>query len=393
MIVIAVCGGVVAIVAMAMVTWCVIHRRKARAQKFTKLAEAQSPTGPAPDPEKQMAQAQDSRRVSPPPRIATSVNLSPISPVDTPYDDLTRYLRNPPYTGMTVGSSLHSPASPDLKDPFEEQQMGSLLGPLSARESLNARIALGTTALGNNGSSLTLPNVRDSSNMAYSPAARSSAFDPTTEHMPGTSPYFGHLAITPDNSLASQSMLRRPASSQTSTTVSSQEIDHILEMATIYGAAELPDMPRPAVTAPATLRSSAYMAGRESRRESGVMSPTYSIASPRVFEPMQGRTGSPTLSHKTSQSTVRTNRFREPPLAQLPSSPLPSPGVQPSFDVDGVVVRDSGLSGLQVPRAPEPAALMRNLSSMTRASVYSTDDDGLDGFTMLQPPPRRMGSL
>ncbi|KAH9851633.1 hypothetical protein C2E23DRAFT_869295 [Lenzites betulinus] len=386
-IVIAVCGGVVAIVAMAMVAWCVIHRRKARAQKFTKLAEAQSPTAPAgPDPEKQMMQAQDPRRVSPPPRIATDVNLSPISPVDAPYDDITRYLRNPPYTGMTVGSSLHSPSSPD---PFGEQQMGSLLGSLSARESLTARMGLGATALGNTGSTLlAVPPARESSTFAYERTpARSSAFDPMTEQMPGTSPYsyLGRLAVTPDNSLASQSVLRRPASVQTASTVSSQEIDHILEMATIYGAAELPDMPRAAVTAPATIRSSAYMAGRESR-----------VVSPAHGRSPSASTGvlSPTLTHQTSQSTLRigAGRFREPPLATLPMSPLPSPGARPSFDIDGVAVRDSGLSGLQAPRAPMPAALLRNVSSATRASVYSVDD-GLDDFTMLQPPPpRRMNS-
>ncbi|KAI0632526.1 hypothetical protein C8Q77DRAFT_930624 [Trametes polyzona] len=402
-IVIAVCGGVVAIVAMAMVAWCVVHRRKTRAEKFTKLAEAQSPTER--DPEKLQPPQRlpfDTRRVSPPPRIITSVNTSPISPVDPRYDELTRYLRNPPYTSMTLGSSLRTPTSPDPKDPFGEQQTGSLLGPLSARESLSAKDALGATALGQNGSTLTLPNVREADSVAYSAAARSSTFDPSTERMPGTSPYFGRLAITPDNSLASTSVLRRPASSQTSTTVSSQEIDHILEMATIYGvsATELPDLPRPAVTAPATLRSSAYMAGRESRRESGVLSPSprqspVSLSgrgSPRTFSPTHSRSGSRALSHSTSQSTLRLNRFREPPLAPLPSSPLPSPNARPSFDVDGVAVRDSSsaAAALRVPISSlQPTMLNRNTSSATRESVYSnTDEDGLEGFAMLNPPPR-----
>ncbi|KAI0366664.1 hypothetical protein BV20DRAFT_920146, partial [Pilatotrama ljubarskyi] len=94
-IVVAVCGGVVAIVAMAMVTWYIIHRRKVRAQKFTKLDEVQSPT--ARDPEKQ---PQDHRRISPPPQIVTSVNTSPISPVDSNYGQLTQYLRNPAYTTL-----------------------------------------------------------------------------------------------------------------------------------------------------------------------------------------------------------------------------------------------------------------------------------------------------
>lgn len=385
-IVIAVCAGVVAIVATAMVTWYIIHRRRVRAQKFTKLDEAQSPTGTGPDPEKQQ---QGMRRVgSPPPRIVTSVNTSPISPVDPRYEELTRYLRNPPYTSMVV-----TPTSPDGRDPFNEQGMGdSLLGSLSARESLNARDALGATALGNNGSSLTLPRVRETPSVAYSAAARSSMFDPTTEHMPGTSPYFGRMAITPDNSFASVSVLRRPASAQTATTVSSQEIDHILEMATIYGANDLPDMPRPAVTAPATLRSSAYMAGRESRRESGIFSARQSpTGSPTIAtSPLHGRAGSLALSHSTSQSTLRLNKFREPPLATLPSSPLPSPSARPSFDIGGVAVRDSrsGAAVLQTPRIPLRAALNRNTSSATRASVYSIDDDGLADFAMLQAPTR-----
>lgn len=386
---IAVCAGVVAIVATAMVTWYIIHRRRARARKFTKLDEAPSPTGTGPDPEKQQ---QGMRRVgSPPPRIVTSVNTSPISPVDPRYEELTRYLRNPPYTSMVV-----TPTSPDGRDPFNEQGMGgSLLGSLSARESLSARDALGATALGNNGSSpsLTLPRIRETPSVAYSAAARSSVFDPTTGHMPGTSPYFGRMAITPDNSLASVSVLRRTVSAQTTTSVSSQEIDHILEMATIYGGAnDLPDMPRPAVTARATLRSSAYMAGRESRRESGVFSarqsPTDSPTAPIL--PLHGRAGSLALSHSTSQSTLRLNRFREPPLAMLPSSPLPSPSARPSFDIDGVVVRDSrsGAAVSQVPRVPLRAALNRNTSSATRASVYSMDDDGLADFAMLQAPTR-----
>ncbi|OJT12846.1 hypothetical protein TRAPUB_10681 [Trametes pubescens] len=385
-IVIAVCAGVVAIVATAMVTWYIIHRRRVRAQKFTKLDEVQSPTGTGPDPEKQQ---QGMRRVgSPPPRIITSVNTSPISPVDPRYEELTRYLRNPPYTSMVV-----TPTSPDGRDPFGEQGMGgSLLGSLSARESLGARDALGATALGNNGSSLSLPWVRETPSVAYSAAARSSMFDPTTEHMPGTSPYFGRMAITPDNSLASVSVLRRPASAQTATTVSSQEIDHILEMATIYGANDLPDMPRPAVTAPATLRQSAYMAGRESRRESGIFSARQSPAdSPTTAtSSLHGRAGSLALSHSTSQSTLRLNKFREPPLATLPSSPLPSPSARPSFDIDGVAVRDSrsGAAVLQVPRMPLRAALNRNTSSATRASVYSVDDDGLADFAMLQAPTR-----
>ena len=369
---------------MAMVTWYVIYRRKVRAQKFTKLDEARPPTA-GPDVEKQ-----DPRGFSPPPRIVTSVNTSPISPVESQYRDLTDYLRNPPYT--TMGSVLVTPTSPDAKDPFGEQGTGSLLGSLSARESLNAKNALGATALGNNGSTLVAPVARESSGM------RSSAFDPSTERIPGTSPYFSRFAVTPDNSLATHldSVLRRPASSQTSASVSSQEIDQILEMATIYGGQEIPELPQPAITAPATLRSSAYMAGRESRRTSGVMSPRLSPkGSPTMtMSPTLSRSDSHVLSHSASQSTLRLNRFREPPLAPLPSSPLASPSARPSFEVDGVPVRDSssGAGTLQVPRlaAAPPSALGRNVSSATRSSVYSDDEDadGFDGFTMLQPPPR-----
>ncbi|KAI0669140.1 hypothetical protein C8Q78DRAFT_977996 [Trametes maxima] len=376
-IVIAVCGGVVALVAMAMVAWYVVHRRKVRAQKFTKLDEARSPGAAPPDPEKQ-----SQRRVSPPPRIVTSVNTSPISPVDSSAR-LTQYLRNPPYT--TMGSTLVTPTSPDGRDPFGEQSMGSFLGPLSARESLSRKDTLGATALGNNGSSLTLPNLRPAPSASYSAAVRASSFE-ATERIPGTSPYFGRLAITPDNSLASNpdSLLRRPRSSQTSTSVSSQEIDHILEMATIYGA-DVPDFPQPLVTAPATLRSSAYMAGRESRRTSGVLS---ARQSPSAFSPSHSRENSRTLQHSGSNSTLRLNRFREAPLAPVPSSPLPSPNARPSFDAAAVPVRDSTPSGLQVPQVPPPV-LNRSISSATRDSVYS-DGDGaeLEGFTMLQPPSR-----
>ncbi|KAI0771110.1 hypothetical protein BD413DRAFT_492973 [Trametes elegans] len=418
-IVIAVCGGVVVLVAAAMVTWYVIHRRKARAERFTKLEEAQSPSAPGPDPEKQSA-----RRHSPPPRIVTSVTTSPISPVESRYADLTSYLRNPPYA--TMGSTLVTPVSPNAEDPFGEPNTGTLLGPLSARESVSAKRPLGATALGNSTSTVTLPHLRETPSVAYSAAARSSALDPTTTPLPGTDAdadayYTGRLALTPDNSLASSadSPLRRPRSAQTSTSVSTQEIDHILEMATIYGVNDLlPDLPQPAFAAPETIRSSAYMAGRESRRTSGAL--TY-YGSPRrapgTFSPAHSRNGSQAvgyspahsrngsaqtsssahsrtgslqvLNHSTSQSTLRMNRFREPPLAPLPSSPLASPNARPSFDVDAVAVRASTSGGLTVPRLPQ-ATLARNVSSVTRASVYSVDgeDDGFDGFTMLEPPPR-----
>ncbi|CDO70826.1 hypothetical protein BN946_scf184801.g18 [Trametes cinnabarina] len=372
-IVIAVCGGVVALIATAMVTWFVIHRRKMREEKFTKLNESKS----APDPEKQ-----GSFRASPPPRILTSVTASPISPVNSRYDGLTNYLRNPPYA--TMGSALVTPTSPDPRDPFGEQTVGSILGSLSARESMSAVNALGATALGNNGSGRATPTARNNT-----PVNRSSAFDPSTERMPGTSPYFGRLAITPDNSLATNpdSVLRRPTSTQTGESVSSQEIDHILEMATIYGSQDMPEVPQPAVTAPATLRGSAYMAGRESRRNSGILSPRYSPGGTptKTLSPGLIRSDSDVLSHSTSQSTLRLNRFREPPLAPLPSSPLPSPNVRPSFDVDGVPVRDSASGGLQV---PYQSNLGRSISSATRSSAYSDDGNDLEGFTMLQPPAR-----
>ncbi|KAI0357342.1 hypothetical protein OH77DRAFT_93430 [Trametes cingulata] len=382
-IVIAVCGGVVAIVAVAMVTWYVIHRRRVRAQKFTKLDEAQSPS--ARDPEKQQQSQQDARRISPPPQIVTSVNTSPISPVNSNYGELTQYLRNPAYT------TLVTPTSPDPKDPFGEQNTGSLLGSLSARESLTAKTPLGATALGRNGATLSPTNGTRNVSATYSAAARSSTLDPSTQPMAGTSPYYGRLALTPDNSLASNagSILRRPTSTQTSTSVSSQEIDHILEMATIYGANELPDLPRPVVTAPGTLRTSAYMAGRESRRTSAAFSPRQS-PTPTRMSPTLARSDSQTLNHSASQSTLRLDRFRGPPLAPLPSSPLPSPSARPSFDAAGVLVRDSSSGVLQVPRPPpQAAALGRSISSATRDSVYTEDgEDGLDGFAMLQPPNR-----
>ncbi|KAI0366663.1 hypothetical protein BV20DRAFT_637548 [Pilatotrama ljubarskyi] len=160
-------------------------------------------------------------------------------------------------------------------------------------------------------------------------------------------------------------------------------------MATIYGANDLPDFPRPAVTAPGTLRTSAYMAGRESRRTSGAFSPRRSPTPTNVSPTVTlARSDSQALSHSTSQSTLRLDRFRGPPLAPLPSSPLPSPSARPSFDVGGVAVRDSSSGVLQVPRPPQ-AALSRNISSATRDSVYSVDgQDDLDGFAMLQPPSR-----
>lgn len=366
-----------------MIIWYFHYRRKAKqARKFTKLDEASSPR----DPEKHMA----------PPM--TSAISSPVSPSGSGYGGIQQVVRDPPY--IRFGSALVTPTSPDPKDPFGEQTIGSILGPFSARESLNSR--LGATALGNgaNGgsSTLALPRARTPNSPAVrsSGLRRSSAFDPATEPIPGTSPYWGgRLAVTPDNSLASnsESILRRPLSSHqslSSASVSSVEIDRILEMATIYGGGDIPDLPQPVVTAPATLRSSAYMAGRESRRQSvALSSPGSSPAHSRNNSAAAG----PPLSHSASYSTLRNqNGFRGPPLAPLPSSPLVSPALRPSMDIDGATFTagqaESTPGGLTVP-APPPATLSRNASTLSRQSIYSDGGDGFEGFTMLQPPPRR----
>ncbi|EIW51106.1 uncharacterized protein TRAVEDRAFT_54894 [Trametes versicolor FP-101664 SS1] len=94
---------------------------------------------------------------------------------------------------------------------------------------LSAWGALGATALCNNGSSLTVPEY------ARPPASRTlssnhlSMFDSTTEYMPGISPYLDRMAIISNSSFAFVSVLCRPGSAQTATTVSSQEMDHIIE--------------------------------------------------------------------------------------------------------------------------------------------------------------------
>lgn len=374
--------GVIAIVAVVMIVWYFHYRRKAKqARRFTKLDEAGTPR----DPEKQMA-----------PPVISPIS-SPISPAGSGYGGVQQVIRDPPY--IRFGSTLVTPTSPDPKDPFGEQTMGSILGPLSARESLNTR--LGATALGNNsqGGSSTLPLPRSYS--PNSPAVRSSglrrssAFDPATEPIPGASPYWGgRLAVTPDNSLASNngSILRRPPSTRQSfstASVSSVEIDRILEMATIYGGGDIPDLPQPVVTA-ATLRSSAYMAGRESRRQSVALS---SGSSSPSHSRSNSAAAGPPLSHSASYSTLRTqNGFRGPPLAPLPSSPLASPAIRPSLDIDGATftagAAESTPGGLYVP-APPPATLARNVSMLSRQSIYSDGGDALDEFTMLQPPPRR----
>ena len=400
--------GVIALVAAGMIAWYFFYRRKAQqARKFTKLDEVASPPAPPPDPEKQMAQV--------PPRIQTptAAMASPLSPTDSGYAAFDQFVQNPSYIRM--GSTLITPTSPDPKDPFGERAGSSLLGPLSAAagDSVNSR--LGPTALGNNrngSSTLALaprsrigspsPSSLPSPNAASGSGSRARARESdasATDKIPGTSPYWGgRLAVTPDNSLASNadSILRRQrASAGTTASVSSVEIDRILEMATIYSAAgDLPELPQPqpAVTAPATLRSSAYMAGRESRRQSVSMSlssPMGSGSSPtHSRNNSNGAQTALSLSHSASHSTLRLNRaFREPPLAPLPSSPLPSPGGgRPSFSFD--MDRASRV----LPRAG-PAPIARNVTASTRGSVYSqpdADGDGdvdFNGFAMLQPPP------
>ncbi|TBU42865.1 hypothetical protein BD309DRAFT_991369 [Dichomitus squalens] len=375
-IVIAVCVGVVGVVALVMITWYLLHRRKVRrARKFSKLAASPTPN----DPEKQMMQV----------RPATTTP-GPLSPTGSSYDALDQYVRNPSYIRM--GSALITPISPDPRDPFGEQSMGTILGPLSARDSFNSK--LGATALGNgmNGSStLALPprsrNGTPSPLTVSGSAARQSEFDPATQPMAGTSPYWGgRLAVTPDNSLATNpdSILRRVRGSGNGS-VSSVEIDRILEMATMYDATDIPELPQPVMTAPATLRQSAYMAGLESRRQSMAFSSLESSS------PSQSRNSSPALSLSANQSTLRLGRtFREPPLAPLPSSPLPSPMARRSFDA--VAEADTPRSSASTTRplpVPPLALLSRNGTSSTRASTYSMDENDLDGFTILQPPAQR----
>ncbi len=389
--------GVIALVAAVMIAWYFFYRRKAQqARKFTKLDEAASPSASPSDPEKQMQQV---------PRVQTTTAdmPRPFSPTDSGYAAFDQFVQNPSYIRM--GSTLITPTSPNPKDPFGERATSSLLGPLSAaRDSLNSK--LGATALGNNrNGSSTLALAPRSRMGSPSPNAVSGAFarrseaDPASEKIAGTSPYWGgRLAVTPDNSLASNpgSILRKHASAGT-TSVSSVEIDRILEMATIYSSsADLPELPQPqpAVTAPATLRSSAYMAGRESRRQS------VALSSPVGSSPTHSRNNSngvqAALSHSASHSTLRLNRaFRDPPLAPLPSSPLPSPGGgRPSFSFDSDRDRDGGVRTSRVGPAVLPRALpspiARNATASTRGSVYSQVDEGdMDGFTMLQPPARR----
>ena len=253
------------LVALAMIIWYFHYRRRAQqARKFSKLDEVQSPTA----------------RISEKPLILPqrlSAGNSPISPASMSNGATQQFVVNPPY--IRTGSALITPTSPDPKDPFGEQAIPSILGPFSARESLNSS-RLGATALGNtaNGSSvLVLPHNRNGS-MSF-PAVRSSGlrgassmFDAASEALPGSAPYWAtRVAVTPDNSLASRgsSILRRQASgrqSLSSASVSSVEIDRILEMATIYGGADMLDLPQPVVTAPATLRSSAYIMWRGGSR-------------------------------------------------------------------------------------------------------------------------------
>ncbi|RDX50196.1 hypothetical protein OH76DRAFT_1455432 [Lentinus brumalis] len=377
---------------IVMIIWYFHYRRKAvQARKFSKLSEAGSPSPR--DPEKQMG----------PPIMSTTP--IPISPAGSGYGSVEQVVRTPPY--VRFGSALVTPTSPDPRDPFGEQSSGSILGPFSARESLNSS-RLGATALGNNvnggSSTLALPRSRppNSPAMRSSGMRRSSTFDPATEPIPGTSPYWGgRLAVTPDNSLASnpESILRRPLStrqslSSSSASVSSVEIDRILEMATIYGGGgDIPDLPQPVMTAPATLRSSAYMAGRTSRRQSVALSSGRS--SPVHSRNNSGAIGPP-LSNSASYSTLRSQTaFRGPPLAPLPSSPMVSPAIRPSMDIDGATftagAAGSTPGGLTVP-APPPATLARNASMVSRQSIYSDGGDGLDGFAILQPPPRRRPS-
>ena len=315
------------------------------------------PSPKAQDPEKQPVPAS----APTPPRLP--------SPAQSAFE--AQYVRDPPYIRM--GSELITPASPD---PFDRP----ILGPLSARGSLTSR--LGATAMG---STTPLPRTRKGTPTpgAGAPAERVSEYDPATEPLPGTSPYWGgRLAATPDNSVASTysaSMLRDRArqslKSISTASVSTVEIDRILEMATIYGGADMPDLPQPLVTAPATLRSSAYMAGRESRRtsfagssaRSGSASPAHSRNNSAALAALQ-----PGMGAGAGTLALRTRAFREPPLATLPSSPLPS-GTRPSFDIDGVVAANQ-----QVPRVSALAG-------------GSWSGDGLDGYTMQAPPSTPRG--
>ncbi|KAH9925384.1 uncharacterized protein BXZ73DRAFT_103267 [Epithele typhae] len=391
-IVIAVSSGVVGLLALLMLGWFCRRRSQARRTgRFDKLADIPA----TPDVEK---------RSTLPMQSEPEMSLRPTEPL-SPLDPTAQYVLDPPYIRMS--GALVTPTTPDPRDPFGEQAAGPILGAFSARESIQTQTRLGATAMGNTasvGSALTFNRTRKSTpnpyeSTAYAVAERESAYDPNTEKIPGTSPYWGRLAPTPDNSLSSGSALRRGQSvkSISASSVSTVEIDHILEMATVYGYGggagdEIPDLPRPPAIAPATLRSSAYMAGYESRQ---------SIAGSGRFSPAGSASGSGTASHSRNGSNqsqlsagstrplnlsqTRLRAFREPPLATLPSSPLPSPGARPSFDA-GAVPASRQSFGLPAGPTMPRRALRRSGNGESPRGSGASWDDGLSGFTILSPP-------
>ncbi|OBZ68870.1 hypothetical protein A0H81_11042 [Grifola frondosa] len=108
-------------------------------------------------------------------------------------------------------------------------------------------------------------------------------------------------------------------------------------MATIYSAGELVELPPPAVTASATIRSSAYLAGHESRRTS-ILPAVYS---PDAWTPshIRSRTRSSMSMHSSAEQSDNVPRA---PTCPLPSSPLPSP-MPATFDHLRVLPVDVGL--------------------------------------------------
>ncbi|KAL6305840.1 hypothetical protein BKA93DRAFT_824638 [Sparassis latifolia] len=183
----------------------------------------------------------------------------------------------------------------------------------------------------------------------------------------------------------------RVAPTSPTSSISTTDIEHILDMATMYSAdaIENPNLPLPPpLPVQDTARTSAYFAGRQSIPVSFSFSVERDSLRQPAMPTLHQPTGPSPLTNTIAESaaspvrstqlvTVHTRRastpltYREPPTAPLPTSPLPSPMLSPLH------------GGLRPPNDSDG-----DLRLSTSSAMYSVDfaPGTLQSFQLVSPP-------
>ncbi|OCH88462.1 hypothetical protein OBBRIDRAFT_805364 [Obba rivulosa] len=179
-----------------------------------------------------------------------------------------------------------------------------------------------------------------------------------------------------------------PRSYMSGSSVSFGDIEHMLDMATMFtapGNLDAGALPRPPPVAlnPEVRRNSAYFAGTESVRLSRAATeasspppPQSASRPPRPYDP-PATPYSVQRSASTSKSSLSVMTYRQPPQAGIPHSPL-TPLPRPSQD-----------------EGPEPAETRDariSIASVAESSATRFSTGTLNAFQLLRPPGSRRES-